>query len=354
MPVSNPALAPPQRPTLVPASPRPQKAKSPLASAETVEPRPNPPKPAEVEVVSKKRKRVKIDEMQFIPSRRPGQSSGTFALIDDFFDLDEDSVELDEDEAELYTARPAKMARTEHNIFDMSSANTAKSPSKDGRPSTQPLFSTPPKQVSPAKQDAHIDAQPFTSTTISPVKDVRTSIQPLEFSPIDPVSPAKDALNDAQSLSSTTGTPMKDIYNAEEFDFETPAQQMGQDKDALTRKRSEAEKYKPAVGSRLREMQRISSGSSAFGSPAQNVTAAQSSFYTTTPAIQEETYNFPASEPLSADVFEDDYRELSPIPERYSFPSSQPLTYEAFDRELSPIPPRFSFPSTQPLFASPA
>ena len=101
-------------------------------------------------------------------------------------------------------------------------------------------------------------------------------------------------------------------------------------------------------------MQRISSGSSAFGSPAQTVNAAQSPFYTTTPAIQEETYNFPASEPISASIFDDDYREISPIPERYSFPSTQPLTYEAFDRELSPIPDRFSFPSTQPLFASPA
>jgi len=373
-PAINSALAPKSRPTLVPSSPRPQKAKSPPPPrAETADVLPSPPKPAEVDMVSKKRKRVKIDDLQSIPSRRPGQSSGTFALLDDFFDLDEDSVELDEDEVELYMARPAKMARTEHNIFDMSSAqNTTTSPSKAGRPSTESLFQSPSKPVSPAKQDAHIDAQSYPAnptsspqdvrtSTQSPLKDARTSAQPpledvrtstqaLSFTPIDPVSPAKDA-QDAQSFSPITGTPVKDTYNAEEFDFETPAQQMAQDKDALTRKRSEAEKYKPAVGSRLREMQRISSGSSAFGSPSQNLTAAQSPSYTTTPHIQEETYTFPASEPLSPDIFEDNYRDLSPIPARFSFPSTQPLMPEAADGELSPLPTRWSFPSTQPLFA---
>ncbi|GAB7338023.1 hypothetical protein MBLNU457_4393t1 [Dothideomycetes sp. NU457] len=358
-PAINSALAPKSRPTLVPSSPRPQQRKSPSPPPKPADTLPSPPKPAVVDVVSKKRKRVKIDDLQAIPSRRPGQSSGCFALLDDFFDLDEDSVEMDEDEVELYMARPAKMARTEHNIFDMSSAHHNTTSPKAGQSSTESLFPSPPKAVSPAKdaQDAQSSSTITTSSlqdvrtgTQSPLKDVRTSTQPITFTSTNPVSPFKDA-QDAQPFPPTAATPVKDTYDAEEFDFATPAQQT-QDKDALTRKRSEAEKYKPAVGSRLREMQRISNGSSGFGSPSQDIAAQQSpSYITGTPVVQQETYTFPASEPLSADILEDNYFDLSSPSERYSFPATQPLMSEAADVPLSPLPTRWSFPTTQPIFA---
>lgn len=139
--------------------------------------------------VGKKRKRVKVDQLKTIPSRRPGQSSGTFAMLDEFFgDSDDDSVEMDEDEIELITPRPTKMARTETNIFEAVSGNSPPTPT--------------PMPPQPMQQ---------------PIPQATTLHQPGE---------------------------------------------------ALLKARAAAEKYKPKDGSRLREVQRNSTGSSISGSPA--------------------------------------------------------------------------------------
>jgi len=165
--------------------------------------------------VGKKRKRVKVDDLKVIPSRRPGQSQGTFALLDEFFDLDDTEVEMDESQVELFTPRPAKKARTEMNVFE------AQSPA-----------------MTPAQTPA------------------RTPIQ------APPQLPAQTPMFAPAAAKESQAAPTS-----------SQAQPQPHQDQALQRKRSEAEKYKPTVGSRLREVSRLSNGSSAAGSPMSGVMA---------------------------------------------------------------------------------
>jgi len=70
-----------------------------------------------------KRKRVRIDDLGSIPSRRPDQSPGTFSLREEFFtyesDGEEEFVDLGEGEEPEFTAgtRSAKRARMEDDVF---------------------------------------------------------------------------------------------------------------------------------------------------------------------------------------------------------------------------------------------
>lgn len=71
--------------------------------------------------VGNKRKRVRVDDLKHIPASRPGQS-GTFGLLDEFFDQNSDSdeddyVEMDVDEIEIVTPRPNKKMRLDENVF---------------------------------------------------------------------------------------------------------------------------------------------------------------------------------------------------------------------------------------------
>lgn len=71
--------------------------------------------------IGNKRKRVRVDDLKHIPAARPGQT-GTFGLLDEFFDQNSDSdeddyVEMDVDDIELFTPRPNKKMRLDENVF---------------------------------------------------------------------------------------------------------------------------------------------------------------------------------------------------------------------------------------------
>ncbi|GAM89798.1 hypothetical protein ANO11243_078370 [Dothideomycetidae sp. 11243] len=222
--------------------------------------------PAVMAESSKKRKRVKIDELSSIPSRRPGQSGGTFALLEEFFDYSEDSVEIDEDQLEEISARPAKKARLEQNVFDLVAPKTpepkrATSPQKktpkvsfaplesNGKGSLDPSDSPDyrKRQSSPEKS-SRADTALVSAASSGPAVTFKSNSQPIDPSPVNPAHSNIDLVpSDLTSESLDTLS--------------------GQQPDALQRKRSEAEKYKPTKGSRLREMQRLSSTSTALGSP---------------------------------------------------------------------------------------
>ncbi|KAF2149330.1 hypothetical protein K461DRAFT_281696 [Myriangium duriaei CBS 260.36] len=206
---------------------------------------------------SKKRKRVKVDDLSCIPSRRPGQSAGTFALLDEFFDYDQDTVEIDENQLEEFTNRPAKKARLERNVFDMVAPITAE-PKTPASPSTKAKPSAPS-----TTKDTLVPRQRQSSPEKSRNAD-NSSTKPVSMKP--------SSQNSA------------DLMNADSTANET-LNGVSQQPDALSRKRSEAEKYKPTKGSRLREMSRLSSTSTLPGSPPH--------FTTGEPANVDETLGLP-------------------------------------------------------------
>lgn len=129
-----------------------------------------------------KRKRVRIDDLKVIPSRRPGQGSGTFGLVDDFFDYnsdeEDDYVEMDEDEIELIDppARPAKKVRLNENVFQPKA------------PAVQP------PAVSPVKQTAAPPSAPATpgpNLNLSHVAQQAIDRQRLQFSQHKPKQPSR-------------------------------------------------------------------------------------------------------------------------------------------------------------------
>ncbi|PNS14981.1 hypothetical protein CAC42_2210 [Sphaceloma murrayae] len=374
--------------------PSPNKASSqPSASLEAIAESTASPETAQE--ISKKRKRIKIDDLKYIPSRRPGQSTGTFALLDEFFIEDEDSVEVDESQLAIISdERPTKKARTANNIFDLTSpqkasstptsqkrtrstsptkrgnlaspqkssylgtpstlADKVQSPVKDHFPSPEKLSNfiepsttevdkvqspvkgncTTPQQTSflgtpstladkiqsPVKvhfaDPIQHQAQLFTpaaptiphhfddafgtpesakmqsvkkTASAAPVTpphsaspDAMQSIR--KMTPISPASPMDvSSPQITQSMTSTShGAPTESMQNTppspsdvyasstspDNQAIDTPCPQgPGQHLDALKRKRSEAEKYKPQKGSRLKEMQRLSSTSTLLDSP---------------------------------------------------------------------------------------
>lgn len=183
--------------------------------------------------VGKKRKRVNIDELEFIPSRRPGQSNGTYAFLDEFFDCDNSEVEVDESQLELLTAgRPAKRARTESNIFDSGAKDGG---AKDGG----------------AKDGGANDGNANNGgNNDGGAKDAESAAAPAASSQAPPATPvAASQPQTVQPSTAADGSPPAPDYMSQ----------------ALQRKRSQVEKYKPKQSSSLREMQRLSSASSAGG-----------------------------------------------------------------------------------------
>ncbi|KAG8629455.1 hypothetical protein KVT40_003320 [Elsinoe batatas] len=254
----------------------------------------------------KKRKRVKIDELKHIPSRRPGQSTGTFALLDEFFVEDEDSVEVDESQLELISERPSKRTRTENNVFDLTSphkqALQPRSPQKRDRsvspikrsrhrsPEKSSFLGTPStvadKTPTPARvqfavpeddSDEEIPATPndaatshdfnnaFTTPNSARMQSVRKTTPQAAGSPIDLVTPQQH-----QGSPVTTPASHKQAnFGFAEALYDNTSSPQGPEQhiESLQRKRSEAEKYKPTKGSRLKEMQRLSSTSTLLESP---------------------------------------------------------------------------------------
>jgi len=219
------------------------------------------------EIDSKKRKRVKIDDLKTIPSRRPGQSTGTFCLLDEFFDENEDSIELDESQIDELSDRPNKRARMEPNIFDMITPTSS------------------PAKSHETKSTKITDGMTHDSSLINTQR------------PAIHVDPTTTTLNITGNTSSIFETP-----SIEEFLCpDTPTPTSGQQPSALQRKRSEAEKYKPMVGSRLREMQRLPPAGSL--STAKALSSDQTSLLDMIPHV-------PAS---ATSIFGNGDRDVSPV-----------------------------------------
>jgi len=240
--------------------------------------------------VGKKRKRVKIDDLKVIPSRRPGQSSGTFALLDEFFDYDDDSVEMDEDEIQLMSARPNKMARTENNIFDTSPATTT----------------------------------PLTAMSLDTFVDPELTVNKFAV-PDSPDSPPPDSPTPTAAMQS----------------------------EALLRKRSEAERYKPTRGSRLREVQRISTGSSATGSPFGSPFTGQQSSLLAEPAAQPLYEELESAEPASLEFNEPTSTLGLSYQDEQEYIINQPLSIieEETESQLASPQPVYNFPPSTKVFS---
>lgn len=208
---------------------------------------------------AKKMVRVRVDDLAAIPSRRPGQSTGTFALLDEFFDSDEDSIEIDEDLAEMAGVGVSHKAVAGPNVF----ATAESFGSGDSPASTRKSKDAPSSMFGTSTTPKAKTANVFDSTA--------------------PISSSRDSFD--QSVPASNDVAVIDGEGLNAF---------GQQDDALQRKRSEAEKYKPAVGSRLREMQRLSSISTLYSNPSTPHTSGvnrhtDASFYSDIPEEAEET-----------------------------------------------------------------
>ncbi|CAD0054831.1 unnamed protein product [Aureobasidium pullulans] len=128
------------------------------------------------------KRRVKVDALAVIPSRVPGASTGTYGLVDGFFDYDSDSdeVEMEEDQIRLLPPvqeHPAKRQRLDENVFQPKA------------PAVQP------PAISPVKQTAAPVAPPAVPATPTPNYSQLTQQaiekQRLQFSQHKPKQPSR-------------------------------------------------------------------------------------------------------------------------------------------------------------------
>lgn len=128
------------------------------------------------------KRRVKVDALAVIPSRVPGASTGTYGLVDGFFDYDSDSdeVEMEEDQIHLLPPvqeHPAKRQRLDENVFQPKA------------PAVQP------PAISPVKQTAAPVAPPAVPATPTPNYSQLTQQaiekQRLQFSQHKPKQPSR-------------------------------------------------------------------------------------------------------------------------------------------------------------------
>jgi len=108
-------------------------------------------------VGDKRKMQVNVDDLAVIPRKAAGASSGTYGLMDDFFQYDDDSdiVEMDEDEVQLLPAseHPTKRVRLDDNVFQP----------KTPTPAPQPITSSPVKQAAAPQHQ-----QPTSSAASAP------------------------------------------------------------------------------------------------------------------------------------------------------------------------------------------
>ncbi|KAF2227380.1 hypothetical protein BDZ85DRAFT_300074 [Elsinoe ampelina] len=328
----------------------------------------------------KKRKRVKIDDLKHIPSRRPGQSTGTFALLDEFFVEDEDSVEVDESQLELLSERPSKRTRTENNVFDLTSpqkqVSQSRSPKKRDRsisptkrsrhrsPEKSSFLSTPSaladKIPTPARvqfavpeddSDEELPTTPnnaatshhfndaFTTPDSARMQSVKKTTPQAAGSPIDLDGPQhyQGSPMDASASHKQANFGFAEVSNDNVSSPQGPEQHI----ESLQRKRSEAEKYKPTKGSRLKEMQRLSSTSTLLESPQHEFIVDDStsptdappeylfsnSAATITPTISPPTlaFNAPAATPLTSGSISFTPRDTPQEGTLYTAPATSPI-----------------------------
>jgi hypothetical protein len=147
-------------------------------------------------VGDKRKMQVNVDDLAVIPRKAAGASSGTYGLMDDFFNYDDDSdvVEMDEDDVQLLPApeHPTKRVRLDDNVFQ------PKAPA----PAPQPTITSPVKQ---AAQQPTIPATP--APNYSQLTQQAIEKQRLRFSEHKPKQPSRLRNVERLSTGSTVGAP---------------------------------------------------------------------------------------------------------------------------------------------------
>jgi hypothetical protein len=149
-------------------------------------------------VGDKRKMQVNVDDLAVIPRKAAGASSGTYGLMDDFFNYDDDSdvVEMDEDEVQLLPApeHPTKRVRIDDNVFQPKAPAPA--------PAPQPTTTSPVKQ---AAQQPTIPATP--TPNYSQLTQQAIEKQRLRFSEHKPKQPSRLRNVERLSTGSTVGAP---------------------------------------------------------------------------------------------------------------------------------------------------
>jgi len=147
-------------------------------------------------VGDKRKMQVNVDDLAVIPRKAAGASSGTYGLMDDFFNYDDDSdvVEMDEDDVQLLPApeHPTKRVRIDENVFQ------PKAPA----PAPQATTTSPVKQVA---QQPTIPATP--TPNYSQLTQQAIEKQRLRFSEHKPKQPSRLRNVERLSTGSTVGAP---------------------------------------------------------------------------------------------------------------------------------------------------
>ncbi|KAK6003370.1 hypothetical protein QM012_001215 [Aureobasidium pullulans] len=165
-------------------------------------------------VGDKRKINVNVDDLAVIPRKAKGASSGTYGLVDIFFEYDEasDFVMMDEDEVQLRPApeQPTKRIRLDENVF-------------------QPKTPTPqPTATSPVKAAPQPPAIPATPTpNYSQLAQQAIEKQRLQFSRHQPQRPSRLRQVQRQSNGSTVdpSSPQQPTTAAQEAEeFDAPAQ----------------------------------------------------------------------------------------------------------------------------------
>lgn len=156
---------------------------------------------AALQKAGSKRKRVRIDDLAVIPCKRPGQGTGSFGLIDEFFDYnsdeEDDYVEMDEDQIHYRSAqRSPKKARLDDNVFQPKA------------PAVQSPAISPVKQGMPP---ASVPATPLPN--YSQVTQQAIEKQRLQFSQHKPKQPSRLRNVERLSTGSTIASPNQTLLN---------------------------------------------------------------------------------------------------------------------------------------------
>jgi hypothetical protein len=147
----------------------------------------------------KRKMQVNVDDLAVIPRKAAGASSGTYGLMDDFFNYDDDSdfVEMDEDDVQLLPApeHPTKRVRLDDNVF------LPKTPA----PAAQPTTTSPVKQAAAPPQQPTIPVTP--APNYSQLTQQAIEKQRLRFSEHKPKQPSRLRNVERLSTGSTVGAP---------------------------------------------------------------------------------------------------------------------------------------------------
>ncbi|GAB1741587.1 hypothetical protein NU219Hw_g6812t1 [Hortaea werneckii] len=163
------------------------------------------------EMESHRRKRVKVDDLQWIPHNRPGEGSGTFR-VPDWDSDDEMEVEIDVplrtnvfEEVKEKETEPVKAP----SPVKQSSAMKQPSPIKPLSPVKQPSSLKPPQAIRPPS--------PVKQVSFSPVKQVQEFHQSTSTAPGDDTTEISEF--NFPHVGSTAADDTRDTHEISEFNF---------------------------------------------------------------------------------------------------------------------------------------